>query len=231
MSRIDFTPAQTTQIPTRASVPRSADSSKVSRAPRCTPPSPPVANTRMPARAARCDVAATVVARPRRAPERARGHGRRIWPPRPRRRAPRADRPRARSSTSPARIAIVAGTAPRSRTMASISRATRRLSGRGRPWAMIVLSSATTGRPSSRAARTSSCTCMAGHLRRCGYRRRVSLVVSAEPERGLSSYRHLVAARAGDRALPAAARGDGDRRAAARRDAVARGCRACSSPS
>ena len=49
MSRIDFTPAHTTQIPTRASVPRSADSSKVSRAPRCTPPSPPVANTRMPA--------------------------------------------------------------------------------------------------------------------------------------------------------------------------------------
>ena len=48
MSRIDFTPAQTTQIPTRASVPRSADSSKLSRAPRCTPPSPPVANTRMP---------------------------------------------------------------------------------------------------------------------------------------------------------------------------------------
>ena len=31
-------------------------------APRCTPPSPPVANTRMPASAARCAVAATVVA-------------------------------------------------------------------------------------------------------------------------------------------------------------------------
>src|SRR5919199_1754773 len=62
MSRIDFTPAQTTQIPTRASVSRSADSSKVSRAPRCTPPRPPVANTRIPARSARWAVAATVVA-------------------------------------------------------------------------------------------------------------------------------------------------------------------------
>ena len=58
--------------------------------------------------------------------------------------------------TSPPRIAIVAGTAPPARTTSSISRATRRLSGRGRPWAMIVLSSATTGRPSSRAVRTSS---------------------------------------------------------------------------
>src|SRR3954470_2047462 len=62
MSRIDFTPAHTTQIPTRASVPRSADSSNVSPPPRWTPPSPPVANTRMPARSARCEVAATVVA-------------------------------------------------------------------------------------------------------------------------------------------------------------------------
>ena len=43
--------------PSRASVSRSADSSQLSRASRCTPPSPPVANTRMPARAARCAVA------------------------------------------------------------------------------------------------------------------------------------------------------------------------------
>ena len=47
----------------------------------------------------------------------------------------------------------VAGTAPAARTVCSISRATRRLSGRGRPWEMIVLSSATTGRPARPARR------------------------------------------------------------------------------
>jgi hypothetical protein len=52
-SRIDFTPAQTTVIGVLASVPRSADSSHVSRASRCTPPSPPVANVPIPARTAR----------------------------------------------------------------------------------------------------------------------------------------------------------------------------------
>ena len=61
-SRIDFTPAQTIVTPVRASVVRSADSSQLSRASRWTPPSPPVANTRMPARAARWEVEATVVA-------------------------------------------------------------------------------------------------------------------------------------------------------------------------
>jgi hypothetical protein len=54
--------------------------------------------------------------------------------------------------------AIVAGTAPVSRTAASISRAIRRLSGRGRPWAMIVDSSATTARPAAMAPATSGCT-------------------------------------------------------------------------
>ena len=57
-----MTPAQTTQMPVRESATRSADSSHVSCASRCTPPSPPVANRRMPARAATCAVAATVVA-------------------------------------------------------------------------------------------------------------------------------------------------------------------------
>src|SRR5216684_3495757 len=61
MSRMDFTPAETTVIGVLDSTVRSADSSKVSLAPRCTPPRPPVANTRMPARAASTDVAATVV--------------------------------------------------------------------------------------------------------------------------------------------------------------------------
>lgn len=49
-------------IRVRASSRRSADSSCVSVHPRWTPPSPPVANTRIPARAARNAVAETVVA-------------------------------------------------------------------------------------------------------------------------------------------------------------------------
>ena len=61
-SRIDFTPAHTTPIGVWPSVVRSADSSQVSRASRCTPPSPPVANTRMPTRLASNAVLATVVA-------------------------------------------------------------------------------------------------------------------------------------------------------------------------
>src|SRR5262249_43560168 len=55
--------------------------------------------------------------------------------------------------------ATVAGTAPPSRTACSNSRASTALSGRGRPWLMIVLSSATTARPSARASATSACTC------------------------------------------------------------------------
>ena len=49
--------------------------------------------------------------------------------------------------TVPSSSAIVAGTAPAARTASSSSRAIRALSGRGRPWAMIVDSSATTGPP------------------------------------------------------------------------------------
>ena len=49
MSSTDFTPEQTTRIGVSASTPRSADTSQVSLAPRCTPPSPPVANTPIPA--------------------------------------------------------------------------------------------------------------------------------------------------------------------------------------
>lgn len=59
---MDFTPAHTTVIGVRASRPRSADSSWVVVHSRCTPPSPPVANTSTPARAASCAVADTVVA-------------------------------------------------------------------------------------------------------------------------------------------------------------------------
>ena len=47
-SRIDFTPEHTTSTGVRASAARSAETSQVSRAPRCTPPSPPVANSATP---------------------------------------------------------------------------------------------------------------------------------------------------------------------------------------
>ena len=61
-SRIDFAPAQTTSTPVWASSSRSAEMSIVVSAPRCTPPTPPVANTRMPAISAMIIVVATVVA-------------------------------------------------------------------------------------------------------------------------------------------------------------------------
>jgi hypothetical protein len=47
---------------------------------------------------------------------------------------------------------MVAGTAPSSRTTSSMARAISTFSGRGSPWEMIVLSSATTGRPPSSAS-------------------------------------------------------------------------------
>ncbi len=60
-SRIDLTPALTTRIGVVESASRSADSSKVTDASRCTPPRPPVANTWIPAAWAIIAVAATVV--------------------------------------------------------------------------------------------------------------------------------------------------------------------------
>ena len=57
--------------------------------------------------------------------------------------------------TTPSSSAIVAGTAPWSRTACSSSRATSALPGRGRPWAISVDSSATTGPPAARASATS----------------------------------------------------------------------------
>ena len=56
---------------------------------------------------------------------------------------------------APSSTAMVAGTAPFSRTTASSARPTLRLSGRGRPCAMMVDSRATTGRASARASATS----------------------------------------------------------------------------
>ena len=52
-SRIDFTPEHTTVIGVTDKVVRSADSSQLSRACRWTPPSPPVAKTRIPVSQAR----------------------------------------------------------------------------------------------------------------------------------------------------------------------------------
>ena len=155
MSSTDFTPALTTVIGVFARVVRSADSSNVSVAPRCTPPSPPVANTRIPASAARCDVAATVVAA---LPPRAWmiGRSRTLALARSSsamRRTPSSSRP---IRGMPSSTAIVAGVTPWSRRIVSNSRAASRLRGRGSPCEMIVDSSATTGAPRSSAAETSS---------------------------------------------------------------------------
>ena len=110
----------------------------------------------MPARAARCAVEATVVAP---VPAAGRDHGE----------VAHADLDHAvvaghdgqrlvvePDAHRPATTAMVAGTAPPSRTACSISRATRRLSGRGRPWLMIVDSRATTGGPRRAPSATSS---------------------------------------------------------------------------
>ncbi len=153
MSRIDFTPAETTVIGTSESTLRSADSSNVSDAPRCTPPRPPVAKTRMPARSAMYEVAATVVAP---LPPRASTIGR------SRTLSLGMSSPAMRTSSSsvspalswPSSTAIVAGTTPIAVRIASNPRAASRLSGRGRPCEMIVDSSATTGVPASSAAAT-----------------------------------------------------------------------------
>src|SRR5215203_5033607 len=114
----------------------------------------------MPARDASTAVAATVVAPdPRAAITAGRSRAPHFATP-----APAAMTPSAASSsptrTSPRTTAIVAGTAPAARTASSQARATRRLSGRGSPCAMIVLSSATTGRPASSASATSRATTM-----------------------------------------------------------------------
>ena len=60
---------------------------------------------------------------------------------------------------------MVAGTAPPSRMIRSTSVAIATFCGYGMPWLMIVLSSATTGRPAASASRTSSVSASAG----CGF--------------------------------------------------------------
>ena len=155
-SRIAFAPAETTVTAVCASSCRSAEMSKVDSAPRCTPPMPPVAKTAMPAARAAIIVAATVVD---------------PVPPVARQTARSARESLATllacasaSSCSgssptcsrPSSTAMVAGVAPASRTAPSTSRAVSRLAGNGMPWVMMVLSSATMGRPAARAAATSA---------------------------------------------------------------------------
>ena len=164
MSRMLFTPAQTTHTGVVDSSVRSALTSNDVAAPRCTPPSPPVTKTRIPAREASRMVAATVVAP---CPWRAMIDGR------SRTLAFTTDGSLASSSRSsgdsptcgtPPSTAMVAGTAPCSRTMPSTSVAIATFCGYGMPWLMIVLSSATTGRPAATASATSSVSCDHGDI-------------------------------------------------------------------
>src|SRR5580704_18578901 len=154
MSRMDFTPAETTVIGVLDSNVRSADSSKVSLAPRCTPPRPPVANTRMPARAASTDVAATVVP-PVTFLAIAMAMSRLLTLTTDSSVAMYSSSSRARPIFgTPSTRAIVAAVTEWPARIASNSRAASRLPGRGRPCEMIVDSSATTGVPACNAALT-----------------------------------------------------------------------------
>ena len=151
---MDFTPAETTVIGVLDSTVRSADSSKVSLAPRCTPPRPPVANTRMPARAASTDVAATVVP-PVTFLATAMAMSRLLTLTTDSSVAMRSSSSGVRPTLgTPSTSAIVAAVTPWPARIASNSRAASRLPGRGRPCEMIVDSSATTGAPDRSAALT-----------------------------------------------------------------------------
>ena len=130
--------------------------SKLCSAPRWTPPMPPVAKTLMPASAAASIVAATVVP-PVRPAEMAKARSAResfIAP---------EDFASSASSgadspifSRPFRMAIVAGTAPSSRMIASTFAAMSAFAGKGMPWVMMVDSSATTGLPPRSASETSA---------------------------------------------------------------------------
>src|SRR5882757_9104116 len=154
---MDFTPAEITVIFVRERPIRSADSSYA--ASRCTPPSPPVANTRIPARAATKAVAATVVP-PARPNASAGPRSRLLTLITDSSAAIRASAASSRPTCgTPSITAIVAGVAPASRAVCSKTRATSALRGRGKPCEMIVDSSATTGRRSASAVATSSDIC------------------------------------------------------------------------
>ena len=148
-SKMDLAPAQTTIMGVSERACKSVD---ISMCPsRWTPPIPPVANTRIPACSAASIVPATVVP-PSNFLTIALAKSRRL--------TFTGFLAFASLSSSlsliPTRIfpssnAIVAGTAPCSRTFASISRANSIFCGMGSPCVMTVDSSATMGRASSRA--------------------------------------------------------------------------------
>src|SRR5262249_35992148 len=177
MSRIDLTPEHTTSTGTAASVARSADTSQLVDL--CTPPRPPVANTSMPARPATARVPATVVAPA--APHATAG-------PRSRRDSLATLSKQSRSSWSlsqpataaPSSTAMVAGTAPWARTVASSRSATSLLRRAGGPGASGVASGARAGRPVARAPATSSCS-RSGMLT-CGIIVHVSLQTQTLPD-------------------------------------------------
>ena len=113
-----------------------------------------MANTRIPARAASTDVAATVVPAVRlaaMASPRSRLLTLMTLASRAIRSSSASDRP---ALGTPSMTAMVAGVTPLSASSASNDLAAPRLPGRGRPCEMIVDSSATTGRPASRASLT-----------------------------------------------------------------------------
>jgi hypothetical protein len=149
MSRMLFAPAHTVSTGVRDRSARSAETSIVASTPRCTPPIPPVTKTEIPAIPdAITAVPDTVVAADLPSPT-ATARSRRealenscefsasccsSWGSSP-------------TLTPPAKIAIVAGVAPCSRTTRSTASAVSRFAGKGIPWATIVLSNATTPRP------------------------------------------------------------------------------------
>src|SRR5581483_8580288 len=155
---MDLMPAQTTVIAVCANAVKSVDSSKEVAAPRCTPPMPPVANTRMPARRARTAVADTVVPASARRDTRT-GRSRVLalatpWA------VPRCSISSSARPTvgTPLTTPTLAGTTPCRRRSAWRPRAVSTFVGWGSPWVTMAVSRATTGRADATAAATSSLT-------------------------------------------------------------------------
>mmetsp|Transcript_28218 Transcript_28218/g.76481 ORF Transcript_28218/g.76481 Transcript_28218/m.76481 type:complete len:282 (+) Transcript_28218:615-1460(+) len=183
MSRMDLMPALTTTTGVWPSSVRSEETSMLISPLRWTPPMPPVTKVAIPARCASFMVDATVVAPhcagsvlvlaplPAEAAEAAAAAAAAptmMGRSRVEHFCARPSSPAlARSSNSlsemptrqtPFLTATVAGTTPFSSRICSTSLASSRFSGKGMPWATMVLSSAQTGRPSATARKTRSST-------------------------------------------------------------------------
>mmetsp|Transcript_28089 Transcript_28089/g.61651 ORF Transcript_28089/g.61651 Transcript_28089/m.61651 type:complete len:219 (-) Transcript_28089:436-1092(-) len=174
MSSIDLTPADTTTTGVLASSYRSADMSSVVSAPRCTPPVPPVTKVDMPAKLASFMVDATVVA-PHWCPPSlptvlylpflANNSGKSLVEHLPARfSCPDTARSAISTSLRPIRhtpplTATVAGTTPLFLKMDAKSRLRSKFCGYGIPCAIMVDSSATTGRFDLMASDTSGRIC------------------------------------------------------------------------